>query len=277
MLDISILFMREELRKLLITAGLSEVEASVYVSVLKTPAETKWEVVRRTKAEKNRVYRACEKLESLYLLNRTKNGIYALTLEGLIKTLKKKQDQTTALIKNLIQHNRLVRIPEGEIDKFQIAVTQDEIIDQHIRMSGRKYNTCLDFGDFEGFVPILGGINHAFQFRANRFKRDARSMTICTTEGPFTGCMSRESDMKRFKSKAWTLKTGNKNQWIIFSDTLDYLMINDFADEENPTAITIKSKSLADAQRKKFYEHYKNIVRSAKYAEAIVKNSKPPQ
>ena len=101
-----------------------------------------------------------------------------------------------------------------------------------------------------------------FKFRVNRFKQNAKNIALCTTGGPFTSCMARKRDMERFQSTVETMKIDFKDRWIIFSDTADYLMINDFADPENPASVMIKSKFLADAQRlhfKQFSDKMKNF------------------
>ena len=49
------------------------------------------------------------------------------------------------------------------------------------------------------------------------------------------------------------------NKWIIFSDTGDWLMYNDFSDVDNPVAVKIRSKVLASIQRSQF-DHYASRV-----------------
>lgn len=55
----------EQFKNLLLEAGLTEEEAIIYLGVLEKPAGTKWELKIRDGMEKNKVYRACEKLEKL--------------------------------------------------------------------------------------------------------------------------------------------------------------------------------------------------------------------
>ena len=251
--------MNGEFINLLLGAGLNEVEIAIYMDVLKYPTRTKWEIINRTKIGKNKVYRACERLEGFQLIKRHRRKICAKTLNGLIKHLQRKQKKTTALIKKLSQHNNLVAIPEEKVSKVEIATCKEKILEQHEKMAERKYETCLDLGDFEGFVPVLGDICHVFTFRKKRFSQNAKNIAICEGGGPFTSCMAREQDMKKYKSTIVSSEIKFKNKWIIFSDTADYLMINDFTDKEHPTAMTIKSKPLAEKYRKKFETIYNKI------------------
>lgn len=251
--------MQNQLKKLLLEAGLTETEALVYLSLLKQPVETKWELVVRIGLEKNKVYRACDKLETLKLLQKNTEGISALPLQGLIDHLLISQKNTFILAQKLRQYSGFTQIPTESIEEFHTAHSQKEILDQYIKMSEIKYDTCLDFGDLEGYVPVLGGLDPVFQFRTNRFRQNAKNKAVCTTTGPFTSCMARKSDMRKFQSTIETLKIDFQNKWIIFSDTADYIMINDFKDLENPNSILIKSKLLADTQRLQFNQFYENM------------------
>jgi DNA-binding Lrp family transcriptional regulator len=252
-------FMEGDFKNLLLGAGLNEIEIAVYMCVLKNPTQTKWEIVNQTKIDKNKVYRACERLQELHLITKYEKGICAKTLSGLIQILLEKQQKTTNLIKKLSQHNKLISIPTEKVEEIEIATCKNQILEQHEAMAEREYNTCLDFGDFEEFVPVLGGIDHVFRFRKKRFGQNAKNIAICAGKGPFTSCMSREKDMKKYKSTILSANIKTKNKWVIFSDTSDYLMINDFSDKENPAAATIKSKHLADTYRKKFARIYKKL------------------
>jgi len=243
----------------LIQAGLTEEEVLIYLDLLNKPASTKWEITIRTGFEKNRVYRAFDKLESLKMVAMNRKNIHALPLHGLIDKLLENQKSTFVLAQKLKQYANFCKIPTEELQEFETATTKEEILNQYIKMSEIKYNTCLDFGDLEGLVPILGGLDPVFKFRVNRFKQNAKNKAICTTTGPFTSCMARKSDMQRFKSNIETLKINFKNKWIIFSDSTDYIMFNNFEDPQNPTSTLIKSKLVADTQRLQFDQFYENM------------------
>lgn len=251
----------KQLENLMAEAGLNETEILIYLSLLKKPAATKWDLKVRTGLERNKVYRACERLEALKLIGKNRKGISALTLAGLIEDLLEKQKNAFALAQKLKQYSGFSTIPTEAIEEFDTAVTQEKILEQYIKMSQINYDTCLDFGDLEGFVPVLGGMDPVFKFRVNRYKQNAKNMALCTTTGPFTSCMARKNDMERFKSTIETMKISFKDKWIIFSDTADYLMINDFANPEAPSSVLIKSKLLADSQRMQFRQFCENMKR----------------
>ena len=64
-----------------------------------------------------------------------------------------------------------------------------------------------------------------------------------TTIGPYASCIMRQKDMDLYDSKIDLLKLDFKNQWIIFSDSNDYVLYNNFEDRENPTSVFFKVKS----------------------------------
>lgn len=234
---------------MLTESGLNEAEIITYLELLKSPAETRWELISRTGLNRNKLYRACEKLIYIKLIAKTPFGIEALPLDSLV-------DEQLKKLKRLRAFHR---IPFEAVDEFETADTKEKILEQYIKMSEVKYDTCLDFGDLEGLVPVLGGMDPVFKFRVNRYKQMAQNRAICTTTGPFTACMARKSDMEKFNSNIDTLKINFKGKWIIFSDTSDYVMFNDFSDQENPQSTLIKSKPVANTQRLNFETYYQNL------------------
>lgn len=248
-----------QLKTLLLQAGLKESEVIVYLELLKKPSQNKWELICRTGLDKNMVYRAFERLKELDMVEKNESGIIALSLSSLVADLSTSQKKTEKLANKLKRFSPFLKIPVESVEDFRIADTPDEILDIYILMSKIKYDTCLDFGDLENFVPVLGGMDPVFKFRINRFKQKAQNRAICTTVGPYTSCMARKNDLKKFKSNIELLNIDFNGKWIIFSDTNDHLMYNDFSDTKNPISVLVKSKVIADTQRLQFNQFYQNL------------------
>ncbi len=249
----------KELNKLLLEAGLSEAETLLYIELLKRPSQTKWGLVERTKMDKNKIYRAFEKLQEMKLVERSANGIKALSLKSLISELSLQRRKMGKVSDRLKRLSPFLRMPNESFDEFEVYYTQNQIIDCYLRMSEVKYSACLDFGDLEGFVPILGGLAPVFEFRKNRYKQIAVNKAICTTEGPYTSCMARKKDMDRYKSNINKLNLNFQDKWIIFSDCNDFVMFNDFDDEQYPTSVLVKSRIVAETQRMYFHQFSQNF------------------
>lgn len=237
-----------KLRELLFEAGLSEAEVFVYIELIKKPATTIWDLVLRTGLSKSTVYRAFIKLRNFKMVEKNRDGIRALSLKALISELiksERKLRKTAYLIKQIAP---FLRAPRESIEEMETFYTKDQITESYIDLAGRDFDVSLDFGDFENFVPIVGGIEPVFKFRMDRLKH-ARNYALCTTFGPNTAIFCTPEAKTRFKNTVDILKNNFLNNFICFSDRDDYVLFNNFTDPENPSAALVKSKVIADIQR----------------------------
>ncbi|MBD3361057.1 hypothetical protein GF366_04645 [Candidatus Peregrinibacteria bacterium] len=251
--------MYKKLKSLLLEAGLNEAEVILYMELLKKPSANKWELVSRSGLDKNKVYRAFDRLHGFKMIEKTDLGVEPLSLDCLIKNLESKQKKTKSLADKIKDFSPFLKVPVESINEFEICDSEEEIIDKYMMMSEIKYNTNLDFGDLENFVPVLGGLEPVLKFRQKRYNQNAKNIAICTTVGPYTSCMSRKQDLKMFKSNIDLLKVDFKGKWVIFSDTSDYVMFNNFSVDKNPSSVLVKSKVIADTQRMQFDQFMKNM------------------
>ena len=255
--------MKKELSKYLLKAGLSFAEAAVYMELLKAPAQTKWEVVKRTGLDRNKVYRSFEKLDELKLVDLTNSdGIKVKSLKSLVNNLKTSSRKAGNLAKKLHNLSPYLGIKDDSVQDFEMIYDQERLKEVYIMMSELKYDTVLDFGDFESFVPLIGDeLSPAIKFRDIRSKH-ADCKTICTTDGPFTRCIGRDSTLEEFRSKMAICDMSFKDKWIIFSDTSDYVLFNDMTDKEDAHSVLVRSKTIADVQRMQF-SHFSHMLEKA--------------
>lgn len=237
-----------KLRDLLFDAGLSEACVAVYLELLKKPAFTIWELVQRTALSKSSVYRAFEGLKELKMVEKKTGEIRALSLKALVAELVKSERKfrkTAYQIKNIAP---FLRAPRESIEEFESFYTPEQIAETYVDFSLLNFGVSLDFGNFESYVPIIGGLDRVIKFRTNRLKH-ASAYAICTNSGPFTSYFCTRDAKVKFKNTVDFLNNATNKNFIVFSDTSDYVMFNNFDDEENPTAVLVKSKTVADAQR----------------------------
>ncbi len=251
--------MHKKLETLLIEAGMTETEVKVYLELLKKPSQNKWELVNRTGLDKNQVYRAFDGLNMLKMIKKDEAGIEPQPLDSLIKTLELSRQNIKNTIEKLKKFSPFLKIPTEAVADFQILDTQEKILEKYLFMSETEYDTCLDFGDLNGFIPTIGGLDPAFKFRDNRYKKGSDNEAICTTTGAYSACIMRKNDMEFYKSQIDQLKIDFKDKWIIFSDNNDHVLYNNFEDKENPTSVLINSKVVADMERSKFDLFQKNL------------------
>lgn len=241
-----------KLKSLLLNAGLSETESMIYVELLRKPAQTIWELKERTRLSKSAVYRAFDHLQSLKLVEKTEDGIQALSLKSLVADLSNKTRKINKTLWELKDIAPYLKRANEPIEKIEFYYTQDQFRDVYMFMAEQDYDVNLDFGDFENFVPILGGgLEMPLKFREKRVKH-AGHHAICTTHGKYFDYFNSRDAQERFKNNLEHLKFDFRGSWMILSDKSDYVMFNHFEDPENPHCALVKSKAIADAQRKQF-------------------------
>ena len=252
--------MKTHLFTCLLEAGLTESEAMIYVELLKAPAQTKWEVVERTGLARNKVYRSFEKLKHLDMIDLNySDGIRVKSLKRLVSDLKKSSRKSGRLSNKIKNLSPYLGMEEEIVKGIEIIDDSERLNEVYLMMSEIPYDTVLDFGDFERFVPMLDGDMHSvFKFRELRAKH-ADCNTICTTDGPMTRCVARKSALKEFNTKMDICDLDFKDKWIIFSDTNDHVLFNDMPDKENQHSVLVHSKIIADTQRSHF-KHFSQML-----------------
>lgn len=240
-----------KLHALLLESGLTEAEALTYIELLKKSADTVWGLAKRVGISKSTVYRAFEKLQQMKMVEKTHQEIRALSLKDFVIQLNRRARKTDKLADKIKRVAPFLRAPEDSIKEFEILCAAEDIAEAYLFMSGLKYDTNLDFGDFENFIPIIGGINIALKFRANRVKH-ASHHAITTTFGPQTAHFCTREAEQKYKNKIDVLDFDFGKNFVIFSDISDWVLFNEFEDSEYPSSVLIRSKAIADVQRKNF-------------------------
>ncbi|MDD5103356.1 MAG: helix-turn-helix domain-containing protein [Candidatus Peribacteraceae bacterium] len=241
----------KQLGSLLIDCGFSEAEVRVYRELLRNPAATIWDLVKRTGLSKSTTYRAFDRLHSLRAVENSEQGIQARSLKYVVAELQK---QERSLRKNIVKLKQLapyLHAAGSEHDTFEDCYTPDQIRDAYLHMSQVEYDTNLDFGDFENFVPIIGGLDAPETFRRNRLKH-AQHRAVCTTFGPFTSHFCTRKEEEKFRSHIDLLDLDFMKHFIVFSDTGDSVLYAHFSDEEHPYAVLAHSHVIAEAERARF-------------------------
>lgn len=259
----------KKLEKLLLEAGLSEQEILIYISLLKKPALTVWEIVQRTGLKKSTVYDAFSVLKGLQMVEKTSETIRALSLKTLVTELSRKQRKTGKTAYKLKQIAPFLRLPRETIEEFETFYTPDQIIDAYLEMAVLPYDVNLDFGDYENFITAIGSNDLGLQFRNKRAKH-ASHHAICTTYGPNLAAFCKKEDLQKFKNIFDVHPELHfQNRWIIFSDTNDYVLFNDVSEPDYPCSTLVKSKAVADIQRLQF-DNFSRLFRKAQNAASSV-------
>jgi len=243
--------LHQKLKTHLSNAGLTEAEITVYLELIKKPANNIWELVLRTGLNKNMVYRAFSKLIRLQMVKKTEKIIKAQSLKTLIADLATKERNFGKTAYKLKQLSPFLHQPKDTIEVFETFYTPDQIAEAYLFMAENVESVNLDIGDFENFIPTVGGVKMGHKYRGIRSQK-ASCHAICTTFGPHTEYFCNSTIKKKYKFKFDLIKLNLKNHFTIFSTKSDYVLFNKFNEEEPQSAVLVKSKPIAELQRKQF-------------------------
>jgi len=241
----------KKLNNLLSQAGLKEAEVLVYIELLKKPAQTKWEIVERTGFNRNVVYRAFEKLENLKMIESTNEGLKALSLKVLVSQLQNNSRKKGKLARKIKDVAPFLNCPTDSVEEIETYYTPEQIIEPYLFMAENCEDTNLDFGDFEGFIPTIGGIPIACEFRKKRAEK-SKHHAICTTFGNITDYFCTRDSKERFKTQIDHINLPLKGSFIIFSGTGNHVLFNKVNEDGDQCSVLVKSKIVADIQRAQF-------------------------
>lgn len=242
--------LEKQLYDLLIDAGLKESEALVYGSLVKSSASTPYGLVERTGLGKSTVYRAVEALKVLGAVKEDASGLSAASLKKLVATLDQTSRKLSKVAAGIRKVSPFLRVPTEAVEDYQHFYDADQVADVYLSMASRAPHVNLDFGDFESFLPKIGGVQTGNKFREERAKR-VTNKAICTSFGPTSAYYCTKDDELVFKNKVKVLDIDFRNQFVVFSDSGDYVLFTDSSDD-NVEAVLVKSRLIADMQRMQF-------------------------
>lgn len=239
----------QKLLDLLLKAGCSESESVVYLSLLQKPVKFAYELVKETGLSKSAVYRAIDGLREKKMLKEDEL-IQAASLKKLVADLDTSSKELRTAADGLRKLSPFLHMPTEAVEEYQHFYDTDHVAEAYLNMAERNYSTNLDFGDFESFIPTIGGITTGDRFRVARSKH-ANHRAICTTFGPYSAYYANSEAKEIFKTNVDRLNIDFKNQFIVFSDTGDYVLFV-HSDNDDSDAVLVKSKLMADIQRSQF-------------------------
>lgn len=235
---------------LLLATGLSEAEVLVYQELLKKPAKFVYDLVRRTGLSRSSVYRAVEVLRERKMIGESEQGMHAASLKSLVASLDQTSRKLAKVAAGLRKVSPFLRVPMEAVEDYQHFYGEGQVAEVYLSMAERVYGVNLDFGDFESFLPKVGGFSVGNTFREERAKR-ATNKAICTTFGPSSAYYCTKQDEQIFNNKVKVLDIDFKDRFVVFSDTGDYVLFANTRDED-VDAVLIKSRLIADMQRGQF-------------------------
>lgn len=242
----------QNISELLLATGLGEPEVLVYCELLEKPVRFGYELVRRMGLSKSAVYRALEVLREKKMIRDDEQGICAASLKSLVASLDQTSRKLSKVAAGLRKVSPFLRVPMEAVEEYQHFYGEDQVAEAYLSMAERVGggSVNLDFGDFENFLPKVGGFVVGNRFREERAKR-ATNKAICTTFGPTSAYYCTREDEQIFKNKVKVLDIDFKDRFMVFSDTGDYVLFANTHDDE-VDAVLVKSRVIAGMQRGQF-------------------------
>jgi|GEM_PF-825709 sugar-specific transcriptional regulator TrmB len=244
----------QKLTELLLVIGLSESEILVYQELLRMPVTFVYQLVGRTGLSKSVVYRTIEALRKHGMIREDGQGVHAASLKSLVASLDQRSRRLLKAASGLRKISPFLRVPLEAVEEYQHFYGEDQVADAYLSMAQRVGDSDgsvnLDFGDFESFLPKIGGHDVGNRFREERAKR-ATNKAICTTFGPTSAYYCTKRDEIEFRNVVRVLDLDFKDRFMVFSDTGDYVLFANTAGED-VDAVLVKSRIIADMQRSQF-------------------------
>lgn len=179
----------EKIRILLSRAGLSEHEIMFYLTAIKNPYSSIYDLAKKAKLSKNKAYEIFNLLKDLELLSYvpSKGIIIPSSFNKLIETLEKKSRQLYRVADSLNQLNNVLPFLRNSKTHNNINVYDsiDEIRENYIDILDLDWENTFAYGSFEMFVKEIDPEIES-KFIKNRVKKGRKGTAILTDNGPFT-------------------------------------------------------------------------------------------
>lgn len=248
----------QKISDLLLATGLSESEVLIYQELLKKPVRFVYELVARTGLSKSSVYRAVDQLRELKMIQEHDDGISPASLRSLVSHVEHQQRKLGKTVQNIRSTLPFLHLPDESVTSLSTFYSHDYIADAFLLMAEQSYDVNLDFGDFEGFLPLIGGLPIGQKFQDAR-KKHAKSRAICTTTGPLTEYYCNDEQKEVLRNHVSIMPILFKNRFVIFSDTGRHVLYVTFEDPDDLSATLVESRIVADIERER-WRHFSQFL-----------------
>lgn len=220
-----------KLKLALANSGLQEDEIAFYISVLKKPGGSIYEIAKRSKLPKDRAYKIFHQLKEKKLIKvseadkldpghkptpqiRKHKQIEATSLDNFTESLYSKGRkfyQTADSLKEVKPFLKYLNLPEEETS---IKTFGPEHSGEHwIDLSYTNWETVVAYGNFEMMYEGFGAAPDQV-FKNRRVKRGKKAFPVLTNPGPYTWDMIVKKDNRELRDTK-LLKTDKLNETFV--------------------------------------------------------------
>lgn len=223
-----------KLKKSLSLSGLTEEEIAFYISVLKKPNSSIYDIAKRSKLPKDRAYKIFESLEDKNLVksdtSKRNKKILANSLQSFIEKISsqgRKLHQTADSLKELNPYLGFLGLPDQKVS-FQ-TFSEAELGQQFLDIAYMDWECVLAYGSFDDILPFIG-INADKEFVKKRIKKGKKALPVLANPGEYSWNEIINNDTKEIRTSS-----------VIYDEKLrDFFVV--LLPEQNKVSLWSKNK-----------------------------------
>jgi rRNA pseudouridine-1189 N-methylase Emg1 (Nep1/Mra1 family) len=253
----------KKLKLALSNSDLKEDEIAFYISVLKKPGATIFDIAKSAKIPKDRAYKIFSALEEKRLLSsaqtpnsseRKQKKIIANPIENFIETIYakgRKFYRTADSLKQVKPFLKLLNTPYEDVAIQSFG--SEEMAENWVDLSYLNFDTCLAYGSFEMMVENMG-VEADQQFMGRRVKRGKKAFPILTEIGKYSREMIINRDIRELRDTKVLETERLKNIFVTLFPDIDTISIWLKNREGKITGTQIKNPLIARLHEDIFWE-----------------------
>lgn len=254
-LIIQLMRLRDNIKNLLIKAGLSEDEILFYVTLLGNQGKSIYEVGKKSGLSKNKAYKAFSELYERKVVGYTGNGqfkyVFPTSLGPLTNELDRRRRTLGRTSDNLKKIDKLIPYLNAKESDASIEILEGEDIHQdYFDLLDMEWDTVFAYGDFDMFCEELGFENEK-RFIRNRVKKGRKAKGIFNSIGAYTKDVTSRNANELRKSVIIEDET-LKNIWVYMYDKSNLTSIWARDENNNFQGVVIKNKAVSALHKNLF-------------------------
>ena len=262
-LTIPVMRLRDNIKNLLIKAGLSEDEILFYVTLLSNQGKSIYEVGKKAGISKNKAYKAFSNLHERKVVGYTGSGqfkyVFPTSLEPLTTELDRRRRTLGRTSDNLKKIDKLIPYLNTKESDASIEILEGEDIHQdYFDLLDMEWDTVFAYGDFDMFCEEVGFENEK-KFIRNRVKKGKKAKGIFNSTGAYTKDVTGR-DANELRKSIITEDENFKNIWVYMYDKSNLTSIWTKDENDNFQGIVIKNKAVSALHKNLFEKMWQQKI-----------------
>lgn len=250
----------KHLRKLLLKAGLSNPAVELYLSVERGVSFS--EALEKLGFSKSSLYRACDELLSLDLIENVDTEGWKLQLEKknftkLIGNLRNEGRKNKRLINLLESYDNALFKSFFRMGEMEL-LNEEETYERYLQLGGLDWHSMLAYGNWEDLNnEERNMVAVEKKFIDQRMKKGAKAFVVVTKQGEFTEQIVDFSDLDtKERRKTNNFKENIGPYWLNVFEGNDYLHLWFQSRQGELSSMFLESRPVADFHKQLIYSKF---------------------